>query len=172
MSESFITAFIVYFVVVDPIGNAPIFIAVTQYLDRAAKTRAALESTFIASGIMLFFALCGSWILGYLNISMTGFKIAGGIILLIVALDMLQAKRQNRKKEGSNSACSTDHNVAIFPLAIPLLAGPAGYNLSYGSIRRPCRPRYAGFNWLWCTWCGDGNNRHDPRLDQRSTEFH
>ena len=64
MLESFITAFIVYFVVIDPVGNAPIFLAVTQHLDRAAKTRTALECSLVAFAIMMFFALCGTWILG------------------------------------------------------------------------------------------------------------
>ena len=73
---------------------------------------------------MLFFALCGVWILHYLNISLTAFRLAGGIILLMVALDMLANKRQARREQG-NDAVSTDDNIAIFPLATPLLAGPA-----------------------------------------------
>ena len=129
MTEAFITAFIVYFVVIDPIGNSPIFLAMTSHLERAKKTRIALEATFFASIIMLFFALCGSWILGYLNISEPAFTIAGGIILFTVALEMLTSKRQTRKQESttdpaSNEQSETD-NIAVFPLAIPLLAGPA-----------------------------------------------
>lgn len=127
MVEAFVTAFIIYFVVIDPVGNAPIFLAVTQHQDRARKLRTALEGTAIATTIMLFFALCGAWILGYLNISEAAFRIAGGIILFLVALDMLAAKRQQRKREattGDDSAAEPD-NVAIYPLAIPLLAGPS-----------------------------------------------
>ena len=127
MLEAFITAFIIYFVVIDPVGNAPIFLAVTQHQDRARKLRTALEGTAIATAIMLFFALCGAWILGYLNISEAAFRIAGGIILFLVALDMLAAKRQQRKREattGDDGAGEPD-NVAIYPLAIPLLAGPS-----------------------------------------------
>ena len=127
MIEAFVTAFIIYFVVIDPVGNAPIFLAVTQHQDRARKLRTALEGTAIATAIMLFFALCGAWILGYLNISEAAFRIAGGIILFLVALDMLAAKRQQRKREattGDDSAAEPD-NVAIYPLAIPLLAGPS-----------------------------------------------
>ena len=129
MTEAFITAFIVYFVVIDPIGNSPIFLAMTSHLERTKKTRIALEATFFASVIMLFFALCGSWILRYLNISEPAFTIAGGIILFTVALEMLTSKRQTRKQEAtadpaSNEQGETD-NIAVFPLAIPLLAGPA-----------------------------------------------
>ena len=127
MLEAFITAFIIYFVVIDPVGNAPIFLAVTQHQDRARKLRAALEGTAIATAIMLFFALCGGWILAYLNISEAAFRIAGGVILFLVALDMLAAKRQQRKREAStgDDASPEPDNVAIYPLAIPLLAGPS-----------------------------------------------
>ena len=159
MFESFITAFIIYFVVIDPIGNAPIFLAVTEAQDRARKLRNALEGTAIATAIMLFFALCGAWILAYLNITEAAFKIAGGIILFLVALDMLAAKRQQRKRaestgggqsgdsstsetaadqttsgsasgladqtNGGSASDSDGDNLAIYPLAIPLLAGPS-----------------------------------------------
>ena len=136
MFESFVTTFIIYFVVIDPIGNAPIFLAVTEAQDRARKLRTTLEGTAIATAIMLFFALCGAWILGYLNITEAAFKIAGGIILFLVALDMLAAKRQERKRAestGSDSSTASEaaaeetdgDNLAIYPLAIPLLAGPS-----------------------------------------------
>ena len=135
MLESFITAFIIYFVVIDPIGNAPVFLAVTSGQDRSQKLRIALEGTAIATGIMFFFALCGAWVLAYLNITEAAFKIAGGIILFLVALDMLAAKRQQRKRAESTSdeGSSPDktvidqdnENLAVYPLAIPLLAGPA-----------------------------------------------
>ena len=135
MFESFVTAFIIYFVVIDPIGNAPIFLAVNQAQNRAQKLRTALEGTAIATAIMLFFALCGAWILSYLNLTQAAFKIAGGIVLFLVALEMLIAKRKERKHAESTSIDSsaaneaaaeeTDgDNLAIYPLAIPLLAGP------------------------------------------------
>lgn len=126
MLESFVTAFIIYFVVIDPVGNAPIFVAVTQHQDRARKLRTALEGTVVATMIMLFFALCGRWVLAYLNISEAAFRIAGGIILFLVALDMLSARRQQRKREVSTREDeeSEPDNVAIFPLATPLLATP------------------------------------------------
>ena len=134
MIEIFFTAFIVYFVVVDPIGSAPVFLAVTSNFDKHKKIRIAIEGCAIASSIMLFFAICGAWILSYLNISEAAFKISVGIILFLVALDMLTAKRQQRKREETNSSKTHNNedivndendNVAIYPLAIPLLAGPA-----------------------------------------------
>ena len=110
MIESFITAFIIYFVVFDPIGNAPIFLVVTGAQDGARKIRTALEGSMVAIMIMLFFALCGAWILAYLNISEAALKIAGGIILFLVAPDMLAAKRHARKRTASvgNSAPDSD----------------------------------------------------------------
>ena len=127
MLESFITAFIIYFVVIDPIGNAPVFLAVTSAQTRRQKFRTAIEATIFASFIMLFFALCGAWVLAYMNITEPAFKIAGGIILFLVSLDMLSAKRQQRKRDESttDNADNEGDNLAIYPLAIPMLAGPA-----------------------------------------------
>ena len=135
MLEIFITAFIIYFVVIDPIGSAPVFLAVTSAQDRARKLITALEATVVATGILLFFALCGAQVLAYLGITEAAFKIAGGTILFIVALDMLTAKRQQRKRadtEGEEAAKgqrkrveSDPDSLAVYPLAIPLLAGPA-----------------------------------------------
>ena len=123
MIESFITAFIIYFVVIDPVGNAPVFLAVTTAQTRRQKFRTAIEATLFASFIMLFFALCGAWVLAYLKITQPAFKIAGGIILFLVSLDMLSARRQQRKRDESTD--NEGDNLGIYPLAIPMLAGPA-----------------------------------------------
>ena len=135
MLESFATAFIVYFVVIDPIGSAPVFLAVTAAQGRARKLRIALEATAVATGIMLFFALFGARVLAYLGITEAAFKIAGGTILFLVALDMLTAKRQRRKRaettgedpaKGAGGPADADaEHLAVYPLATPLLAGPA-----------------------------------------------
>lgn len=89
ITENFIAAFIFCFVVIDPVGTSPVFLPITPHLNKHQKIRAALEDSFVASAITLFFALCGVWILHYLNISLTAFRLAGSIILLLVALDML-----------------------------------------------------------------------------------
>ena len=111
----------------DPVGNTPIFVAVTQHQDCARKLRTVLEGTVVAMMIMLFFALCGCWVLTDLNISEATFGTAGGIILFLVALDMLSARRQQRNREVSTREDeeSEPDSVAIFPLATPLLAGPS-----------------------------------------------
>ena len=122
MIELFFKTFIFYFIVIDPIGSTPIFLVVTEHLDVKEKIKTALHGTFIATLILLFFGLLGNSILAYLKISFPAFTIAGGIILFIIALEMLFDKRQQRKEEHTNF---TSDKLSIFPLATPLLAGPA-----------------------------------------------
>ena len=122
MIELFFKTFIFYFIVIDPIGSTPIFLVVTEHLDVKEKIKTALHGTFIATLILLFFGILGNSILAYLNISFPAFTIAGGIILFIIALEMLFDKRQQRKEENINF---TSDKLSIFPLATPLLAGPA-----------------------------------------------
>jgi multiple antibiotic resistance protein len=122
MTELFLKTFIFYFIVIDPIGTTPIFLVVTEHLDVKEKIKTAIQGTFIATLILLFFGLLGNSILAYLKISFPAFTIAGGIILFIIALEMLFDKRHQRKEENTNF---TSDNLSIFPLATPLLAGPA-----------------------------------------------
>ena len=122
MIELFFKTFIFYFTVIDPIGSTPIFLVVTEHLDVKDKIKTALHGTFIATLILLFFGLLGNSILAYLKISFPAFTIAGGIILFIIALEMLFDKRHQRREESTNF---TSDKLSIFPLATPLLAGPA-----------------------------------------------
>ena len=122
MIELFFKTFIFYFIVIDPIGSTPIFLVVTDHLDVKEKTKTALHGTFIATLILLFFGVLGNSILAYLKISFPAFTIAGGIILFIIALEMLFDKRHQRREESTNF---TSDKLSIFPLATPLLAGPA-----------------------------------------------
>ena len=126
MIESLITAFVVYFVVIDPIGTLPLYLALTGEQTPRQKRWTAIEACLVAGVILSFFALVGASLLSYLGISLTALKIAGGIILFLLALDMLTAKRQKRKKDDTDQMdLETDSNVSIYPLAIPLLAGPS-----------------------------------------------
>ena len=122
MSDIFIQTFFLYFIVIDPLGNTPLFLSITQNMDTNKKIRIALSATIIASIILLFFALLGSSLLSYLNISYPAFTIGGGIILLIIAIEMLFDKRQQRKEEDIDL---NSDNVSVFPLATPIIAGPA-----------------------------------------------
>ena len=122
MLEIFIQTFVLYFVVIDPLGGTPLFLIVTQRLKIKDKIKTALEATITATIILLFFAWFGKFILSSLNISFSAFTIAGGIILFIISLEMLFDKRNQRKEEGLKSRSD---RISIIPLAIPLLAGPA-----------------------------------------------
>ena len=122
MLEIFVKTFFLYFIVIDPLGNTPIFLSLTQNMETNQKIKIALSATIIAAIILLFFALLGSSLLTYLNISYPAFTIGGGIILLLIAIEMLFDKR-NQRKEGDIDINS--ENVSIFPLATPIIAGPA-----------------------------------------------
>lgn len=116
-----VTAFATLFVVIDPPGLVPLFIALTQGMDAARRKRLALRACLIAGGLLLVFGLAGEAILGFIGISMPAFRIAGGILLFLTALDML-FERRTQRREGQKA--ELDHDPSVFPLAIPLIAGP------------------------------------------------
>lgn len=120
-----ITAFVTLFVVVDPIGLAPLFIALTQGMDAKARMRVGLRALAIAAGLMTLFALFGDRLLGAVGISMPAFRISGGVLLFLTALDMLFERRTERR-QGQSAAHASDHanDPSVFPLAMPLIAGP------------------------------------------------
>ena len=122
MLEIFFQTFVLYFVVIDPLAAAPLFLIVTQGLKVKNKLRTAFEATLIATLILIFFAILGNFILSYLQISLSAFTIAGGIILFLISLEMLFDKRSQRKEDEIKESSAA---TSIFPLAIPLLAGPA-----------------------------------------------
>ena len=122
MLEIFFQTFVLYFVVIDPLAAAPLFLIVTQGLKVKNKLKTAFEATLIATLILIFFAILGNFILSYLQISLSAFTIAGGIILFLISLEMLFDKRSQRKEDEIKESSAT---TSIFPLAIPLLAGPA-----------------------------------------------
>lgn len=122
----FFDTFIVLFVVVDPIGLTPIFAAITQGGTPAYRRRMAVRGTFIAAIILLAFALGGAALLRLLGIGMPAFQIAGGILLFLVALDMVFVRhsgiRSTTEREQREAELKAD--VSVFPLAFPLIAGP------------------------------------------------
>ena len=122
MLEVFIQAFVLYFVVIDPIGNTPIFMSITQIQNEREKYQTAIEAVLIATIVLILFSIIGQFILSYLNVSLESFRIAGGIILFLIAIEMLFNKRQERKEQILDK---TKNKLSVFPLAIPILAGPA-----------------------------------------------
>jgi len=122
MYEIYLQSFVLYFVVIDPFGTTTIFMSLTQHQNSHEKMKSAFEGVLTATIILIFFSLVGNFLLTYLNFSLGAFKIAGGIILFIISLEMLFDKRQERKEKDIENV---SNNIAIFPLAIPLLSGPA-----------------------------------------------
>ena len=102
-------------VIMDPVGAVPIFIAITAKLGPGARRRAALRAVFAAGALMIGFALVGRFVLDYLHVSVEALSISGGLLLLLVALEMLR---------GLDSPDADTEDVALVPLATPLVAGP------------------------------------------------
>lgn len=115
-----IAAFATLFVVIDPIGLTPLFVALTQGADAAHRRAVALRASVLGFTILLLFALFGEAVLGFIGISMSAFKISGGILLLLTALDMLFERRTKRREDKVVEL----PDPSVFPLATPLIAGP------------------------------------------------
>jgi len=116
-----ITAFATLFVVIDPPGLVPMFIALTRGMSVEQRRAMALRACTIAAVLLTLFALAGEAILGFVGISMSAFRIAGGLLLFLTALDML-FERRTQRREGQQA--EPDHDPSVFPLATPLIAGP------------------------------------------------
>ncbi len=120
-----VSALLTLFVVVDPIGLAPTFLAVTDDLPRSARRSVAVRASIVAGAILAGAALIGDWLLGTLGISLAAFRIAGGLLLFSIASEMVFGVRIRRESEAAEQAVEEHvRNIAAFPLAIPLLAGP------------------------------------------------
>jgi len=120
------TAFLTMFVAIDPPGLAPIFIALTAAMTAAERRSVAARSVVIAFCVLTAAALGGKALLEALGVSIPAFRIAGGLLLFSIAVEMVFEKRQERKAETAQKAITLDHlkSVAAFPLAIPMMAGP------------------------------------------------
>jgi len=126
ITETMISAFTTLLVTVDPPGLAPLFLGLTQGMTRAQRQQVAVRGSVMGFAILTVFALFGASILGALGISMGAFRIAGGLMLFAIAFEMIFEKRNERKEKTTGDAITKDHihNLAVFPLAIPLIAGP------------------------------------------------
>lgn len=116
-----LATFIVFFAVIDPIGTVPIFIAVTKSYDNASKRKIALIAICVSAAILLFFVVAGELILTALGIPLSAFQIAGGIVLFLFALSMIFGES---KPEEELKLIKNHHDTAVFPLAVPSIAGP------------------------------------------------
>lgn len=126
MLELFLSAFVTLFVVIDPPGCAPIYAGLTKGASARQARVMAVRACVIAAAILLVFALFGEQLLGALHIELDSFRIAGGIMLFLIALDMVFEKRTQRREERAEKVAATPEveDVSVFPMAMPMLAGP------------------------------------------------
>jgi multiple antibiotic resistance protein len=122
----FLSAFITLFVVLDPPGCAPIYAGLTAGASAAQRRSMAIRASLIAGVILIFFALFGENLLGALHIELDSFRIAGGLMLFLIALDMVFEKRTQRREQRAEQVKATPEveDISVFPMAMPMLAGP------------------------------------------------
>ncbi len=129
----FTSAFVTFFVVIDPPGCAPIFASLTSGASTAHRRAMAIRSVLTAGAILLFFAFLGRPLLQTLGVSLDAFRIAGGIMLFLIAADMVFEKRTERRQDRAAEVvddCAAEHrpvaeeDISVFPMAIPMIAGP------------------------------------------------
>ncbi|HTI31153.1 MAG TPA: MarC family protein [Sphingomonas sp.] len=119
----FVSAFVTFFVVIDPPGCAPIFGSLVAGTPAAHKRAMAVRSTLVAAGILFAFALVGKGFLKALGVGLPAFRIAGGIMLFLIALEMVFEKRTERR-ENRAVAVGEAEDISVFPMGIPMIAGP------------------------------------------------
>ena len=126
MIDLFISAFVTLFVVIDPPGCAPIYASLTTGASAMQRRSMAIRATLIAGFILIFFAMFGEALLSFLHIDLDSFRIAGGIMLFIIAIDMVFEKRTQRREDRAAKIAETPEveDVSVFPMAMPMIAGP------------------------------------------------
>ena len=124
--DAILNAFITLFVTIDPIGLAPLFLGLTDGMTRRQRYAVGIRGSLIAFVLLILFLFAGNAILDKLGITIHAFRVAGGLLLFYIAFEMVFGTRQERKENSSREAITKDHiaNIAVFPLALPLIAGP------------------------------------------------
>jgi multiple antibiotic resistance protein len=128
--EQAVAAFVTFFVLIDAPGVAPIFASLTAPGGPAYARRMAVKSTVVATIILFFFAFAGPWLLERLGISLDAFRVAGGALLFLIALEMVFEKRQQRQKSRADQKLAEEEaagrldDISVFPIGIPMIAGP------------------------------------------------
>ncbi|MGE4430557.1 MAG: MarC family protein [Sphingobium sp.] len=126
MMELFISAFVTLFVVIDPPGCAPIYASMTSAASVQQRRAMAIRAVVISTVILLVFGLWGKQLLGVLGVELYSFRIAGGIMLFMIALEMVFEKRTQRREDRAQKILETPEveDVSVFPMAMPMIAGP------------------------------------------------
>lgn len=131
MLSLLLASFVTFFVAIDPVAMAPMFTTMTNGMTPEWRRKMAFKSIAIATGILLAFAFGGAWLLEQIHVSIDAFRIAGGLLLFLIAVDMLFEKRSERREERAEQVAAeqakhpgTQDDISVFPLAIPLISGP------------------------------------------------
>ncbi len=125
MIELFVSSFVTFFVIIDPPGCAPIFAGLTAGTNAVHRRAMAVRAVMVAAIILFGFALFGEALLHALGISLNAFRIAGGIMLFLIALEMVFEKRTERREDRAEKVKAEDPvDISIFPMAMPMIAGP------------------------------------------------
>lgn len=141
MLDELIKFFVILFVVVEPPSLVPLFASMTEGASDGYRRRMALKAAAISTGILIAFALGGSWFIGLMGISIDAFRIGGGVMLFLIALDMVFA-RETKTTEEEKAETRRRADISVFPLAFPLISGPgalATVLLTFGA---------AGHDWI------------------------
>ncbi len=127
MFATFINSFVLFFITIDTIGNLPFFLSLTEDAKFKKRTQIAIKSTIIAFFILIAFAYIGRYLLETLGVSLDSLKIAGGVILMFIAIDILFEKRKIRREQKVEQALDEKSydEIVVFPIAIPFIAGPS-----------------------------------------------
>ena len=127
MTATFINSFILFFVTIDTIGNLPFFLSLTEEVKVKKRNQIAIRSVIVAFFIMIIFAYLGRYLLEAIGVSLDSLKIAGGIILMFLAIDILFEKRKKRREKRVEEALDEKSfdEIIVFPIAIPFIAGPS-----------------------------------------------
>ncbi|MEL6475584.1 MAG: MarC family protein [Pseudomonadota bacterium] len=124
----FSATFVTFFVLIDAPGVAPIFATLTSKGDAAYRRKMAIKSTIVAAIIIFAFAFGGAWLLNAMHISIDAFKAAGGVLLFLIALDMVFEKRTERRESRADDVMDGSDgqpdDISVFPIGIPMIAGP------------------------------------------------
>ena len=126
MWDVLLSAFVTLFIVIDPVGVAWLFVALTHDVDSAIRRRMATRAVLLSGGILLAFYFSGDILLKWMGITLPAFKIAGGILLILLAIDMVFARQSGLRSTTAEETQEAEHkkDISVFPLAFPMIAGP------------------------------------------------
>ena len=123
MTAVALKSFLTLLFVIDPVGLVPVFLSLAGSRPEANQRRIARKAVLVSGGLVAAFALAGAWLLRHLAISMDAFRVAGGILLFLIAVDMVLAQHERETEEEAKEARSRQ-DISVFPLAIPMISGP------------------------------------------------